>query len=1714
MNKKHIVLLVLLILLCINCVNATNTTKSDMQSQTNIEHQDNAKTTTVHETYNENHATEDDDEKISINAPSENNDKKAKTISETDTLQDPNEHYKIINDTNYHNYFNTNGDIINDNIQDGDTIDISGTITNKNFNINRQVIFTSSNNGKIINGTIKLTEGASNSILSNLTIQNSQTGGIGFLLNGVSHVEISNNYLQMNGFGAYGIGVTHSSHIRIINNTIKETPTSTGSSHVPILLGDSHYNTISQNDLEIIVQTPYNQYISLNGIYLSNYGGGAVDGGYCHYNNITNNTIKGFDSVWCYTIQMMGDNNIAANNNVSGGSIGVSSSGANNQIINNTIHATATGIVATEANIVTGNTIKLNDGATGISIAADNTLIQENRITTTNEAGINIKGSNNIIKKNTITTDSGSGISVTGFSNNNTLITNTINSHGTGILFKKWGPNPNNTIIQNNFIKTTALYAIDAYQSENTIIYPNNDLESSNGTGDAAVRHSSTNSGGYVGPDSNKVYNLTDNNYFDYFDENGYLRPDVIGRKDTLNLTTSIYNKNMTIDIPITINGNQNTIYNGTITILQDGSETTINNLKIQNDNQKGIILYETENVNIENNIISVNHIDESYGIYLFGSEYSRIINNTITSYGDYVNFGIFLYSSNYNRVLKNHVNTISNDIETKYQSNVMLNNDIGQIPQIFTTYGIIAIFASNNQINENTVNLTSQFTEPKNVTENCSNSMVGIDIYYDSHYNTVNNNHVTVIGNNPYSYGMGVLGSDIPTGSSLETAKGNAFENNEITVFGNYFATGFIAGLGSVDTIIKNNTIIISSNTFTYGITLEASQRSKLTSNNITLNSPAIYGIEAYSSNKNIINGNIINATGSYSYGIAGYAISKNEITNNTITTKGMNTTTAINEVEHSDSIPIGNAGIILIKNSTDNLIKLNKITTDNEYTINITNSTNNTITENSLLAKQKISSESIFSESNNQITNNEGYSLTISMNNMNAKPGNTITLKATVTSTSGNNDGFPVVFTIGLTTIGTSITENGIAELTYKIPNNWKITYYPLKASVSGENYITKTITKTLELKNPTTYDLTDDTYSMYFDENGYLKHDLIGLRDTINIKSPLYNKNMTIDIPITINGNQNTIYNGTITILQDGSNTTINNLKIQNDNQKGIILYETENNTLINNELTVNHTNESYGIYSYESSHNKIINNTITSYGDYVNFGIFLYSSQDNEVLKNHVNTISNDIEVRYLNEITLTEIGDIPQIFTTHGILAIYSSNNQINENTINLTSQFTEPKNVTENCRNTMSGLNICYGSDDNTIKNNQISVIGNNPYSYGAIILGSDCNPTGNALETAKRNILENNKITVFGNYFATGIKVGLGSINTILKNNQINVDSNIKTNGIELFASNKTNILGNNINAKGYYKYGILGDSTLENEITNNIITTKTTKTAPSITDSSSIMPLGNAGILLYENSLSNLIKSNKITTDNEYTINITNSQNNTITENSLISKSKLANPSIISDSNNKIGNNEGYTLTIHMNDVSAKQGTTITLKATVTSTSGNSNGLKVTFMIGQKVIGTSITKNGVAELKYTIPSNSNIGNYAIKASVSGENYITKTISKTLKVSKADPKKPNVTLILNKIKTVSKRAKKLVLKATLKVNGILSKNQKLTFKFNGKTFTTKTNNKGIAKYTIKQSVLKSILKKVKVGKTIPYQVTYKTKAVTKTVKTSVKIKK
>lgn len=169
--------------------------------------------------------------------------------------------------------------------------------------------------------------------------------------------------------------------------------------------------------------------------------------------------------------------------------------------------------------------------------------------------------------------------------------------------------------------------------------------------------------------------------------------------------------------------------------------------------------------------------------------------------------------------------------------------------------------------------------------------------------------------------------------------------------------------------------------------------------------------------------------------------------------------------------------------------------------------------------------------------------------------------------------------------------------------------------------------------------------------------------------------------------------------------------------------------------------------------------------------------------------------------------------------------------------------------------------------------------------------------------------------------------------------------------------------------------------------------------------------------------------------------------------------------------------------------------------------------------------VITTNATFSGnvtvqVADKNYTVNVDKGHGNTTIPGlkadtytataffksdGIFADSVKTTTFKVTSKATTPTKKADVIKLTLKKVK-VKKSAKKLIIKATLKINGKVAKGKQVIFKFKGKTYKAKTNKKGVAKATIK----KKVLKKLKVGK----KVTYTAKYLTKTVKKTVKVRK
>ena len=359
--------------------------------------------------------------------------------------------------------------------------------------------------------------------------------------------------------------------------------------------------------------------------------------------------------------------------------------------------------------------------------------------------------------------------------------------------------------------------------------------------------------------------------------------------------------------------------------------------------------------------------------------------------------------------------------------------------------------YASDNIVSGNKVNVTSKLNRSVDPT-NSTNSMVGIDLYYNCHNNVFSDNEVHVSGLDNYIYGMGVLGyytgHDAPEG---EGASDNEFRNNNIFLTGTYFVQGIVVGDESINTVIVGNKVTAESVNVSYGINLEMSQQSFIEGNEFTLNSDISYGIEFFDSNNNIISGNDFEISAKQAYGFALSKSKNNYIDSNWIL---LNVTGENITFKVFDSMGIGNAGIILKSNSSENVINENNITSLKGYAISIDDiAVDNIISNNYLMSEMGIGNAAIDNIGNNTAENNYVYLVSGSLSDVTVKYSENGTFKFVTDDV--NLEGAIVEFGIGGEIVGSAIVIDGSAILNYYFGQYAPSYQYILSAKVSKDGF-----------------------------------------------------------------------------------------------------------------------------------------------------------------------------------------------------------------------------------------------------------------------------------------------------------------------------------------------------------------------------------------------------------------------------------------------------------------------------------------------------------------------------------------------------------------------------------------------------------------------------------------------------------------------------------
>ncbi|MBQ9025905.1 MAG: right-handed parallel beta-helix repeat-containing protein [Methanobrevibacter sp.] len=1021
-------------------------------------------------------AADDANETVSIN---EVNDDNGEILSVSE---------RTVTSDNYNQYF-SNGELISSAVNEGDTVILSGDFSSKNFTFTKKVNIVGSG-GTIYGGIVTLNSGASGSTVSNLKIVNNGQYMRGVYLNGASYCTISDNEISNVGVSAYPICLNGANYNNIVNNKLQASEASYGHgsrSTSIIVLFTSNNNYIAGNDIHVA---------DANAIYLSSYGGGDLNSGESFNNIIYNNTITYTVNTtsWAYGIQMMGGNNTADSNRIYGAYRGISSSSTSgNSAINNYVKVSGTdfntgaasggdyGIALSSQATVRNNTIVGAFVGAGVSVGDDST-VEVNIINATKGYGITAQGNDIKILSNEIYTASSAAIDQQGKFDGIVVDRNTIVSDsGIGVLLSKSSKTkyPSNITITNNKITTSNQYMINVADADK------NSYTINNNTGDGKIMTPA----GEVDPTvpdfvfNGTTYYVTPDNYHNYIDEDGNLKNDFVHDGDILYFTGIFEDKQILVSSSIKMVGADALFTNSTIIVTSDS--VWIENISIINKGAGrldawGIFVADTQIVKIVNNNITVYDPVAAYSVYIYKSSKVFVENNTLMSHGDSLTYPLLGYGAENCEFTNNTIECIGTGEIHAFEDSKDLNVNssevcIGQclgdvlsehcldgtniVPEIYRTYGILMIKSSNNTLSDNKVNVTSLVNQSFAV--NSTNSLVGIDFYYDCDNNLIKDNIINVEGNDNYLYGAGALAQS--TGQfSTSSAKNNTFIGNNITVTGSNVVEGFIFGQGCTDNNVIDNNVLLNVNRTAYGITLEISNNSTITGNNITMNAAIAYGIEAFQSSGNTIEDNNITGNGNVIAGIAGTKSSNNVIQNNVITANGDGKDTGF---IMKDVIDAPNSGIFLDGISNNNLINENEITTATGYPVDLSNqATGNTITNNYLKGEKGSGDAGVNATGSNTVKDNYGSSFdNLKMDNVTV-PYNG---EFKVTLDAGNAaNGANVRFTLDNVIIANTTVQNGKASATYKLNKNYNVGNYTIVASLTKSGFKSGSINSNLEI------------------------------------------------------------------------------------------------------------------------------------------------------------------------------------------------------------------------------------------------------------------------------------------------------------------------------------------------------------------------------------------------------------------------------------------------------------------------------------------------------------------------------------------------------------------------------------------------------------------------------------------------------------------------
>ena len=457
--------------------------------------------------------------------------------------------------------------------------------------------------------------------------------------------------------------------------------------------------------------------------------------------------------------------------------------------------------------------------------------------------------------------------------------------------------------------------------------------------------------------------------------------------------------------------------------------------------------------------------------------------------------------------------------------------------------------------------------------------------------------------------------------------------------------------------------------------------------------------------------------------------------------------------------------------------------------------------------------------------------------------------------------------------------------------------------------------------------------------------------------------------------------------------------------------------------NNKLTVNGTN-----YCLDGSEVTIGGNTYCLDGDELVIDGKTYCLDGDELVIDGTRYCLDG------NEYCMDGAHVVSEIYQTYGILLLYSSNNVISGNDVNVTSKLTEQQSTKGNnsSQNSIVGIDLYYNCHNNVFSNNKIYVKSNDNYIYGMGVLGYYTGHNAPEGQGATNNSFISNQITLDGVYCVEGIIIGDECEDTIVENNVLNLKSDAVVYGIYFELSSKSNVTGNNLTITSQAVYGVEGYNSNDNMVLDNAITANAkaaygviflngngniisgnaiaangdgSEISVAILDS--IAP-GNAGIYLMSNSTNNQVYDNTIKSAKGYAVLLDEDAiNNVIIDNYMESENGIANNAVSSNKNNNVSANYIHVVTASAEDVAVKYGGTGVFKLTFDE---SMDGAIVKFYdVDGICFNQAVVSNGIASVEYKFDASYVPSEYVFSAKVFKENYKVHTSDINVAVSRSN---------------------------------------------------------------------------------------------------------